>query len=501
MRIVRGVYLRKDAFLEGLGVVPAPWPLLRRYWANCAEYRQGRRGSTSQWGPPLAEKSGVLRVESSRSIVLLQRKSRSSSSRRNRIPIAHATTRQYATSSSSTSVSQTELSPASQTTHQRNLSLDPNAPHHDLPTFLAYTHRTGLSTSSTVYNGTLYEYLALETLRRYGFELYRVGGRGDRGVDLVGVWRIPKRGTSAETDEEDKERGKVNTIGTGTDEAVKDAHHEVLRVLVQCKRLVGKHAKIGPNLIRELDGAVRGARLGFLFDSIFPDPITTTSAPNATPSGITTSTGYSDNTAPHSDSENSTTTAATTPNSSGSNNPAIGVLVGTRPATKGVIESLRRSNRGLVWIMLEEDAVNGQLGGGQTKSGSEEAGVFDDAATTEIIDHQREERKERHLASDANAGSYEDMEINIETDLEHFHVESTTTASPSLPTLVPPKGRVKQIIWNQAARNLGLEDVDVIKRYTSSGGGQGVNGNKEEIAGAEKEEEVILSRAGRLILG
>lgn len=518
MRIIHGVYLRKNAFLEGLVVVSARWPmttttmpLVRRYFANCAEYTQKRCGSTSQLVPPLNEKSALLRAVSSRSIVLRQRSgtgiSISSCRDRDGIPIIQATTRQYATSSSSTSLSKVELSAPSQTTQLRNLSIDPNAPHHDLATFLAHAQHTGLSTSSTVYNGTLYEYLAQETLRRYGFELYRVGGRGDRGVDLVGVWRIPKRETWGEKDEEDKGQENVNTISTGTDKAVKDDRHEVLRVLVQCKRLVGKHAKIGPNLIRELDGAVRGARLGFLFDSILPDPTTATSAPSATSSDIT-----SDNNAPYSNSDNSSSGAALDSSGSGAKNPAIGVLVGTRPATKGVIESLRRSNRGLVWIMLEEVAVNGQLGGGQTKPGSERPSASDDAPSAERLAHQQEEgRKDSHLYSDTNAGSYEDAEINIETDLEHFHVEPTITpsSSPSLPTLVPPKGRVKQIIWNQAARNLGLEDVDVIKRYTSNGGGQRVDRNDEEIArppevgpGAkEEEEEVVLSRAGRVILG
>ena len=50
-------------------------------------------------------------------------------------------------------------------------------------------------------------------------------------------------------------------------------------------------------------------------------------------------------------------------------------------------------------------------------------------------------------------------------------------------TSAPPllQGRIKQILWNQAARDLGLEGVDVVKRYDSGG-----------------EEEVVLMRGGRV---
>lgn len=326
--------------------------------------------------------------------------------------------------------------------------INPSAAHHSLATFLTHAQRTGLSTSSTVYNGTVYEYLTQETLRGHGFELHRVGGRGDRGVDLVGLWRIPRgrQETASEVvDERDRRSGCHDLV--------------VLRVLVQCKRLVGKHAKIGPNLIRELDGAVRGARLGFLFDSIVP---------RATDSGdgggmATTTTGKDPSIA---------LDDAETPNSSHySTTPAIGVLVGTRPATKGVIDTLRLSNRGLVWIMLEEVAG----------AGNSTSGVHSDA-----------DSESQPPRTTALAGQEEDEARNAEP-----RAESPSTR-PS-----PPTGRIRQIIWNQAARNLGLEGVDVVKRYVSASP-RVIDRDSEGRVDAERgddaergEEEVVLCRAGR----
>lgn len=327
--------------------------------------------------------------------------------------------------------------------------INPSAAHHSLATFLTHAQRTGLSTSSTVYNGTVYEYLTQETLRGHGFELHRMGGRGDRGVDLVGLWRIPRgrQETASEVDGERDSRGGRHDL-------------VVLRVLVQCKRLVGKHAKIGPNLIRELDGAVRGARLGFLFDSIVP---------RATDSGdgggmATTATGK--------DPSIALDDAETTNNSYYSTTPAIGVLVGTRPATKGVIDTLRRSNRGLVWIMLEE----------VTGTGNSTSGVHSDA-----------DSESQPPRTTAEAGQEEDEARNTEPRAEF------PSTRPS-----PPTGRIRQIIWNQAARNLGLEGVDVVKRYVSASPPRAIDRDSAGRVDTERgddaergEEEVVLCRAGR----
>lgn len=280
----------------------------------------------------------------------------------------------------------------------------------------------------------------------------------------MGFWRVPKksRETSVGKEGEEKEQG------------VEHDDDDVLRVIVQCKRLSGKHAKIGPNLVRELDGAVRGARLGFLFDSLVPRAAPATNDDTSIRNESTSTSTASGDRDPKSelDSAGSDTSPASLKNSSSSstNIPAIGVLVGTRPATKGVIESLRRSNRGLVWIMLEE-VVDSSVNLAQDALG-------------------------RTASSTDGQQPITNTDAEADTDAESSS-ESIATALASTPP-PPPRGRVKQIIWNQAARNLGLEGVDVVKRYIYLRR-EDDEEEEEEAEGEEKEreEEVVLSRAGR----
>lgn len=104
-----------------------------------------------------------------------------------------------------------------------------SAYHNDLSSFLAYVDRTGLDPKSTVYVGTHYEYIVASTLSKYYFSLKRIGGTSDYGVDLLGTWSLPST-------------------------------QESFRVLVQCK---AGFQKIGPHLIRELEGAFVGAPAGW----------------------------------------------------------------------------------------------------------------------------------------------------------------------------------------------------------------------------------------------
>lgn len=105
----------------------------------------------------------------------------------------------------------------------------PNSQHNSLATFLAHAERSGLDEKSTVFVGTHYEYAVANALSRYGFSLRRVGGAFDFGTDLLGTWTLP----------------------TTT---------QKLRVLVQCK---AGTQRVGPNLIRELEGAFVGAPAGW----------------------------------------------------------------------------------------------------------------------------------------------------------------------------------------------------------------------------------------------
>ncbi|KAK5452345.1 hypothetical protein LTS15_007411 [Exophiala xenobiotica] len=322
-------------------------------------------------------------------------------------------------------------------------ALDPSSSHHDLPSFLAHAARTGLSPTSTVYTGTLYEYSTSTTLRNYGFDLHRVGGRGDRGVDLIGLWHIPRLASrTGSSTGEWKEHTNPSTGETAVET-------DTFRVLVQCKRLVGKHAKIGPNLVRELDGAVRGARLGALFDRVFGQNESQTQTPEAVDG------------------------SEEMERSRGMAGPTIGVLVGTRPATKGVIEGMRRSSRALVWIMMEEAQAVPLNRGHSFNEDTENEAVAIEATPSSSPGSSLSD--ETPPASDSAAESASTTEADP---------DPTSSHAASLPHAIPDSnsnGCVKQILWNQAARNLGLEDVNVVSRYDTSG-----------------REEVVLMRGGRV---
>lgn len=147
----------------------------------------------------------------------------------------------------------------------------PSQHHNSLSQFLTYATRISLPETSTVYVGIHYEYTVLESLRRYALALHRIGGRDDAGIDLVGTWHLPTH-----------ERSRA------------------LRVLVQCKAL---KAKLGPNIVRELEGTLRQAPVGWRTDQ------------------------------------------------------TVGVLVSPREATKGVRDALARSSFPLFWMMVERDGT------------------------------------------------------------------------------------------------------------------------------------------------
>ncbi|KAJ5550512.1 hypothetical protein N7535_001546 [Penicillium sp. DV-2018c] len=147
----------------------------------------------------------------------------------------------------------------------------PSQQHNDLTTFLSYAEHESLPVTSTVYIGTHYEYTVRQTLRRYALDLDRIGGRDDAGIDLVGTWHVPEREWGCP-----------------------------LRVLVQCKSL---KTKLGPNIVRELEGTFNQAPVGW-----------------RTPE-------------------------------------TIGILVSPREATKGVRFALARSAYPLFWLMIERDGT------------------------------------------------------------------------------------------------------------------------------------------------
>ncbi|KAI1816917.1 hypothetical protein GGS20DRAFT_133050 [Poronia punctata] len=153
----------------------------------------------------------------------------------------------------------------------------PEAPskdqHHDVASYVAYAQRTGLDPESNVFIGTYYEYAVAAALHRLGFHLRRIGGQSDKGIDLLGTWNVPS-----------------------TPEDLP------LRVLLQCKAYAAaKSSRVGPQMIRELEGAYLGAPSGWRGSGV------------------------------------------------------VGLLVAQRHATKGVREALSRSRWPLAYVCCSKD--------------------------------------------------------------------------------------------------------------------------------------------------
>ncbi|KAI1437206.1 hypothetical protein GGR50DRAFT_120107 [Xylaria sp. CBS 124048] len=157
----------------------------------------------------------------------------------------------------------------------------PEAPskdeHADVASYRAYAERTGLDIESKVFVGTHYEYSVAAALRRLGFDLRRVGGHSDRGIDLLGTWSVPSV-----------------------------PEHLPLRVILQCKAWA-RSAKIGPQFIRELEGACLGAPPGWRGSGV------------------------------------------------------IGLLVSMQPATRGIRESLAHSRWPLAYVSCSGNGVLQQM--------------------------------------------------------------------------------------------------------------------------------------------
>lgn len=98
-----------------------------------------------------------------------------------------------------------------------------SALHNSLSTFLEHAARRNLNPESTLYVGTLYEYQAAKTLRRFGFALTRTGRKSDAGIDLAGYWCLP-------------------------------TFREPLPVILQCK---SSFLPANPAHIRELEGSMK----------------------------------------------------------------------------------------------------------------------------------------------------------------------------------------------------------------------------------------------------
>jgi hypothetical protein len=265
-----------------------------------------------------------------------------------------------------------------------------NSLHTDLSSFLRHARRMSLSPISKTYLGTRYEYLSKSALQRFGFELQRTGKTGDRGVDLAGWWHLPA--VSQNTSHLDP----VPKESTFRHDAVGHALTERIRVLVQCKRMTGTR-KLAPATIREMDGAFQGGPAGWRQDG-----------------------------------------------------SVLGIIVSTKPATKGVVSALGASNRGLVWICMEEfeEDTSGT-------PAATEASEPDGADTPSFDSGPKGSEKQKQATVDAEGLVDADGMLDAEGSPDELAHKSV-------------QGRIIQLLYNNAARQLGLEGLDVLKRHPNN---------------------------------
>lgn len=193
--------------------------------------------------------------------------------------------------------------PSGNTHHSSDCS-----PHsHDFVWSHRYAHSK--ASSSTVHVGTSYEHLCARTLVRLDFrDLIRTGGRADKGIDLVGKWLPP---------------------------SLRHGVSPPLNVVVQCKAVA---RKAGPEMIRELEGAMAGAPGEWRGQD------------------------------------------------------TIGVLCAKREVTAGVRDALRRSKRGIVWVMVED--LDANIGKGDKMGGDGEEDKRGDGEESKDGDVDLEEKQE-----------------------------------------------------------------------------------------------------------
>lgn len=98
-------------------------------------------------------------------------------------------------------------------------------------------------TESSVARGTRYEHLCRALMSQmFGMELERTGGAGDRGIDLRGWWQLPPAPTSA------------LALTSVTQPHLRRQRR--IRIVAQCKCQDEGGKKMGPALVREMEGVM-----------------------------------------------------------------------------------------------------------------------------------------------------------------------------------------------------------------------------------------------------
>ncbi|EPQ31986.1 uncharacterized protein PFL1_00184 [Pseudozyma flocculosa PF-1] len=172
---------------------------------------------------------------------------------------------------------------------------------------------------SSVARGTDFENLCIEVLARvFGMELERCGGAGDKGIDLKGWWRIPRPPVPNAT-----------TGSAGTEDSTSEGGARI-RVVAQCKCQDVGGKKMGPVLVREVEGVLHRAH---------------SSSRTASPSSSTPSEGSDDDSA--------------------STSPVVGIILSSSGFSKQALMQARSSAFPMMLLHVEQQAEPAGSSSGQ----------------------------------------------------------------------------------------------------------------------------------------
>lgn len=273
-------------------------------------------------------------------------------------------------------------------------------------------------TTSTVFLGTRYEYLAKHRLEapEFGMRLTRTGGRGDKGVDLLGIWRLPAdtlpAKSSSGTSSSSVDLSHVSSQTTSPPKTQSDQPYRetpLLRVLIQTKRLTAQRAP-HPSHLRELEGTLNAS-----FPLLPPSTLTPLN-----PTALAWRQFIATSPDLFTDPKTSNPEAEREQILTNPSLPTLGIFVSTAPSTKGVQEVLRSSTRAMLYIQLRE-----------------------------LEPESSSQLNSRTESAESSSGSGSGSSNNNRTT----HIPGT---------------KIAQILWNQAASDLGLQRYAVITRNHDS---------------------------------
>lgn len=310
---------------------------------------------------------------------------------------------------------------------------DTSTTHYDLTSYIRYhaqrlasetdaDKRARISTTS-VFLGTRYEYLIQHHLQdEMGFDLTRVGGKGDGGIDLIGTWTLP---VPLSTSQPSSVSDRPSTAKQ------QSPHAPTFRVLCQAKRLTNSRKPM-PALMRELEGTLISASSSRPLKEAFIAHQMRRSAISSNSTQVTPSDNSTD---AHDTSNDEDEQEIWRPDLS--HLPTLGILLTTRPLTDGIKRAMATSHRPLMYVYLEESSC----------------------PTPEQV------LRSSLLNESDKDGVVEQSEDN---------------------SLVVPTTKIRQIAWNATATKEGLQGFDVVRRYSDRGSEDGVEqsgGGESDVTG------------------